>query len=87
MINIGAIKEAARLADLSLVRVPFGWNHPNDKNTRCFNEWEHVFHKTSDLSDVSNVGKVDPLFRDMLEGALAFASRAFGLVTAHSGFN
>jgi hypothetical protein len=36
-------------------RIPIGWNHPIDKNTRHFNKMEHVL-----------IGKVDPLFRDML---------------------
>jgi hypothetical protein len=36
-------------------RIPPGWNHPGDKNTRRFNKLEHVY-----------IGKVDPLFRDML---------------------
>jgi hypothetical protein len=27
-------------------------NHPSDKNTRHYNELEHVLTKTSDISDV-----------------------------------
>jgi hypothetical protein len=38
-----------------LARIPLEWNHPRDKNTRGFNELEHVL-----------IGKVDPLFRNML---------------------
>jgi hypothetical protein len=28
----------------ALARIPFGWNHPNDENTRHFNELEHVHY-------------------------------------------
>jgi hypothetical protein len=49
-----------------LARIPLGLNHPSDKNTRRSNKLEHILTKTSDISDVSNIGKVDPLFRDML---------------------
>jgi hypothetical protein len=49
-----------------LARIPLGLNHLSDKDTRRFNKLEHVLTKTSDISDVSNIGKVDPLFRDML---------------------
>jgi uncharacterized membrane protein len=43
------------LFGISLARIPLGWNHPSDKNTRRFDELENVL-----------IGKVDPLFRDML---------------------
>jgi hypothetical protein len=26
----------------ALARIPFGWNHPSDKNTRRFNKLEHI---------------------------------------------
>jgi hypothetical protein len=37
-------------------RISLGLKHPSDKNTRRFNKLEHVL-----------IGKVDPLFRDMLQ--------------------
>jgi hypothetical protein len=28
-----------------LARIPLGWNHPSDKNTRRFNELEHALER------------------------------------------
>jgi hypothetical protein len=41
--------------DKAVARISLGRNHPSDKNTHRFNTLEHVL-----------IGKVDPLFRDML---------------------